>query len=226
MGFREDLQAAVNARHQANHPLVAKWAAGEVSRETIAGAIREHWYWIGNLLPEAFLNIAARAPQEVVDMELENLAEETNPKNPHINLILRFCEACGWSHDELKAGRGLPTTETWLNWELNVTRHQPWIAAMAAIHISSEAQEPVLFSKILPALRETYGFSEHELEFWWEHAEADIEHGGRAFAMLEKHCKTSEQKEMAIHWAGEGARLKYLFWDGINLHYDVGYKLQ
>ena len=32
-------------------------------------------------------------------------------------------------------------------------------------------------------------------EFWWEHAEVDIEHGARAFAMLEKYCKTTEQKE-------------------------------
>jgi len=226
MGFRHDLQAAVNVRHQADHPLIAKWVAGKVSRETIAGAIREHWYWIHDLLPEAFLNIAARAPQDVVDMELENLAEEMNPKNPHTELILRFARACGISRDNLDSGRGLPTTETWLNWELNVTRYQHWIAAMAAVHISSEAQEPVLFAKILPALRETYEFSEHDLEYWWEHAEADVEHGGRAFDMLEKHCTTTELKEMAIHWAGEGARLKYLFWDGINLNYEVGYKLQ
>ena len=31
---------------------------------------------------------------------------------------------------------------------------------------------------------------------------------------------------MALHYAAEGARLKYMFWDGINLHYEVGYRLQ
>jgi hypothetical protein len=31
---------------------------------------------------------------------------------------------------------------------------------------------------------------------------------------------------MAIHWAGEGARNKWMFWDGIYLHYEMGYKLQ
>lgn len=224
--FKAALQAAVDKRHQANHPLVAKWAAGEVKRETVAGAIREHWYWISTVLPTMFFNICSKAPQDVIDMELENLQEETDPDNPHQDLIVRFAAACGISKAELDAGRGLPTTECWANWELKTTRDEPWIAGMAAIHVSSEAQEPKLFSKILPALRKTYGFSEHDLEYWWLHAEADVDHGGVAFEKLAQHCATREQQEMAIHWAAEGARLKYMFWDGINLHYEVGYRLQ
>ncbi len=224
--FRNALQAVVDERNQASHPLIDKWAAGEVGRETIAGAIREHWYWINNLIPEALFNICAKAPEDVVAMEMENYAEETDPANPHVELLLRFCEACGMTREQLAAGRGLPTTESWLDWELNVTAREPWIAGVAGIHIASEAQEPRLFSKVLPALRETYGFSEHDLEYWWLHAEADIEHGGRAFEILVKHCDTAEKQDMALKFASDGARMKYLFWDGINLHYEVGYKLQ
>ena len=224
--FRRALQAAVEERHQANHPLIDKWAAGEVKRETIAGAIREHWYWIGNLLPAALFNICAKAPDDVVAMEMENYAEETDPTNPHVELLLRFCEACGMTRGELAAGRGLPTTESWLDWELNLTAREPWIAGVAGVHIASEAQEPRLFSKVLPALRDIYKFSEHELEYWWLHAEADIEHGGRAFEVLVKHCDTAEKQAMALRYARDGARMKYLFWDGINLHYEIGHRLQ
>jgi len=224
--FKKDLQEAVNRRHQANHPLIDKWARGEAKPEAVAGAIVEHWHWLTKLLPAGFFNICAKAPQDVIDMEMENWAEETDPKNPHIKLIERFAEACGTPLRKLEAGRGLPTTEAWAQWELQVTREQPWIAGVAAVHVSSEAQEPKLFSRILPALRETYKFNEHQLEYWWLHAEADIEHGGRAFEILAKHCTTREQQELAIHWAGEGARMKYLFWDGINLHYEMGYRLQ
>ena len=224
--FREELQGVVDARHQADHPLIDKWAAGEVGRETIAGAIREHWYWIGNLIPTALFNICANAPDDVVEMEMENYREETDPANPHVELLLRFCEACGMTRERLATGRGLPTTECWLDWELNTSATRHWIAGVAGVHIASEAQEPRLFSKVLPALRETYGFTEHELEYWWVHAEADIEHGGRAFEILVKHCDTREKQDMALHYAAEGARLKYMFWDGINLHYEVGYRLQ
>ena len=224
--FHRELQGAVNEQHQADHPLIAKWARGEVKRETVTGAAAEIWHWVGNLLPEAFFNICAKSPADVVDMEMENLREETDPDNPHTELLLRFNEACGTDRKVLMAGRGLPTTESWLNWELDVTRYQSWIAAVSGVHISSEAQEPTLINKILPALRETYKFNEHELEFWWLHGEADIEHGGRAFKALERHCKTRAQKDLAIHYAREGARMKWLFWDGINLHYEMGYKLQ
>lgn len=224
--FKEELQNAVNERHQADNPLIDKIAAGEARPETITGAITEIWYWISNLLPEAFYNICARAPQDVIDMEVENLAEETDPDNPHIDLIVRFAEACGVSRGDLATGRGLPTTEAWLNWGLTTTRDQSWIAGLAGLHVASEAQEPKLISKILPALRETYEYSEHDLEFWWLHAEADVEHGGRAVDILAKHCDTRDKQELAIHWAREGARMKYLFWDGINVHYEIGYRLQ
>ena len=224
--FKKELQAAVDERHQANHPLVAKIAAGEAKREAITGAITEHWHWLSNVLPEAFFNICSRAPQEVIDMEVENLEEETDPENPHLDLVIRFAEACGVPREQLDKGRGLPTTEMWTLWELDITRNQPWYAGVAGVHISSEAQEPRLFSKILPALRETYKYSEHDLEYWWLHAEADVEHGGRARDILAKLCDTPEKQEMAIHYAREGARLKYMFWDGINIHYEMGYALQ
>ena len=224
--FRDELQEAVDARHQANHPFIDKWAEGQLSRDAITGASCEIWHWISNLLPEAFFNICAKSPQDVIDMEMENLEEETDPENPHERLMIRFIEACGVSEDELSKQRGLPTTQSWLDWELRAARDQPWYAAVAGIHIASEAQEPRLFTRVLPALRETYKFSEHDLEFFWLHAEADVEHGGRAFEMLVRHCQTSAEKDLALHYAVEGARMKWFFWDGIHLHYDMKYPLQ
>ena len=47
--FKQELQNAVDQRHQANHPLVARIAAGEAKRETVTGTITEIWYWISNL---------------------------------------------------------------------------------------------------------------------------------------------------------------------------------
>ncbi|MGE0723183.1 MAG: TenA family transcriptional regulator [Alphaproteobacteria bacterium] len=226
MNFKERLQAAVDPRHQANHPIVAKWAAGEIKDETVAGIITEVWYWISRLIPEALFSIAANGPQDVVEMEMENYAEELDPDNPHPDLIVRFAKACGIPKAKLDAGRGLPTTEAWLEWELHTARFQPWMASVAGVHVASEAQEPKLFNMVLPAMRNKWKFSEHDLEFWWLHATADIEHGGAAFDILDKHCKTKEQQDLAVAWAAEGARRKWLFWDGINLHYELGYKLQ
>ena len=222
--FYDALQSAVG--REPDHPFVEKWARGEVSHEAIAGAAAQHWHWLDRIVPETFLNIARRAPEDVIAMELENYGEETDPANPHVGLILRFADACGVDLEEMKTQDALPTTDALVNWQTRVTNEEDWIAGVATIHVASESQVPVLFNKILPALRETYKFSEHDLEYWWLHAVADIEHGGRAFDILEKHCESREDRERAVYYARQASRMKWLFWDGINLQYDVGYKLQ
>ena len=224
--FRARLQSAIEEFPQSQHPIIDKWASGEVKRETIAGAITQIWYWISTIVGRDAFIICSKAPKDVVDRAIENFQEETDPANPHNDLILRFADACGMTREKLDQGRPLPTTQAWVDWSVKVAENEPWFAGIAALNVASEAQEPKLINRVLPALRETYGFSEHELEFWWEHAEADVEHGDRAFQMLERHCTTPEMQDLAVHWARDGARMKYFFWDGINLHYEVGYKLQ
>ena len=63
--FRKAINDAIGRRHQANHPLIDKFARGEVKRETVAGTITEIWYWISKLIPEALLLIAANVDREV-----------------------------------------------------------------------------------------------------------------------------------------------------------------
>jgi pyrroloquinoline-quinone synthase len=75
-------------------------------------------------------------------------------------------------------------------------------------------------------LRNIYRFKEVDIEHFWLHVDADIEHGGRAFDLLERHCTTPELREMAIHYARESAKMRWFYFDGIYLHYEMGYKLR
>ena len=125
-----------------------------------------------------------------------------------------------------KNGRGLPTTEAWANWLVQVTKEQSWIAAVAALRIGTESQSPLLYGRMLPALRNIYRFKEVDIEHFWLHVDADTEHGGRAFDLLERHCTTPELREMAIHYARESAKMRWFYFDGIYLHYEMGYKLR
>ena len=36
---------------------------------------------------------------------------------------------------------------------------------------------------------------------------------------------TPELKDLALHWAYEGARMRWFYFDGIFLHYEMGYSL-
>lgn len=223
--FRKELEAAVLERHCANHPMTEKWAKGELGRRARMGWAVEHWHWISNMVQEASFNICAKAPPDVVELELENFHEETDPEHSHLDIVLRFAEANGADLDAVKAGRGLPTTRSWVAWLKWVAKEQPWHCAVAAIRIGTESQSPMLYSKVLPALREVYKYPEPAIEHFWLHAEVDIEHGDRGFAALERHCTTREMKEEAIHWARESAVMRWFYFDGIFLHYENDYAL-
>lgn len=124
--FRERLQAAVLERHCANHPLTEKWVQGKLSRNAMMGWAIEHWHWVSKM-PQAAFYICAKAPKDVIASELENLHEETDEARPHLEIVLRFAKVNGANIEKIKAGRGLPTTEAWANWLVQVAKELPWI---------------------------------------------------------------------------------------------------
>ena len=176
--LRERLEAAVLERHCANHPLTEKWAAGELSRNAMAGWAIEQYHWISNIY-RGELYKAANTPLEVQPLLLGNYLEESDPERPHLDIILRFATANGGDAAAAKRGRGLPTTEAWATWFNRVCKDESFIASVAATNVGTESQSPMLYSKMLPALREVYHFDEADIEHFWLHAEVDTEHGGR-----------------------------------------------
>ena len=223
--FRQELEAAVLERHCAHHPMTQKWARGELSRNALMGWGVEHYHWISNMPPVTFYKMAT-APKEARDAILANYLEENDPDRPHLPIVLRFAEANGADVEAVKRGRGLPTTEAWVAFLTRTARDVGWLAGVAATNIGTESQSPLLYSTVLPALREKYQFDEHTIEHFWLHCEADVEHGGRAFEILERFCTTEEQRQMAIHYARESAKMRWFYFDGIYLHYELGYKLR
>ncbi len=223
--FRKELESAVLERHCANHPMTQKWARGELGRNALMGWAIEHYHWISNLRRGDQGQLPS-APSDVQDSESENFHEENDPENPHVEIVLRFAEANDANLDEVRAGRGLPTTEAWVAWLNRVTKEESFVAHLAAIRVGTESQSPMLYSKVLPALREIYKYPEAAIEHFWLHAEVDIEHGGRGFDLLERHCTTPELQEMAVHYARESARKRWFYFDGIYLHYELDYPLR
>jgi len=223
--FRAALEAAVLERHCANHPMTVKWAVGELGRNTMMGWAAEQYHWVRHMNVAAF-QICATAPDDVVANEIDNVHEENDPDHSHLDIMLKFARANGGDVEKIKAGEGLPTTRSWVAWLCEAARANPWYCGVAALRIGTESQSPMLYAKLLPALREIYKFAEDDIEHFWLHSEVDIEHGGRGFEALERHCTTPEQQEMCIHFARESARMRWFHFDGIYMHYEMGYKLQ
>ena len=222
--FREQLEAAVLRRHCAHHPLTEKWAAGKISRNARMGWAVEHWHWVSKMTP-AYIGICMSAPRDVIGFTLANYGEENDDSHSHLDIVLRFAKANGADIAKVTAGRGLPTTESWVRFLLDASKREPWIIGCAALNIGTESQSPLLYTTMLPALRKVYKYPEHDIEHFWLHVEADEDHGGRAFAALQRHCTTPALRELALHWAYESARMRWLYFDGIYLHYEMGYNL-
>lgn len=223
--FRKELEAVVDERHCVDHPMTEKWARGELSRNCMMGWAVEQYHWVGNVRPKDFY-ICAHAPNDVIDAQMGTWHEEVDPEHSHLDIMLRFAATNGADLTEVKAGRGLHTTRSWVAWIDNVAMTQPWYAAIAATKVASESQSPRLYSKLLPALRDSYKFTEREIEHFWLHSEVDIEHGDEGYRLIERHCTTREEQEICIHWAREAARMRWFHFDGIYLHYEQGYELR
>ena len=223
--FRKGLEDAVLERHCANHPMTEKWAAGELSRNCLMGIAVEHWHWIKNATRWNF-PMCSRAPKDVIGLQLENYMEETDDEKPHLEIILKFAKVNGANIDAVRASPGLPTTRAWVDWLINVGEKQPWYCGIAASRVGTESQSPKLYSKVLHALREIYNFDEEDIEHFWLHSEVDVEHGERGFKALIRHCTSREMQDMAIKFARESAHMRWLYFDGIYLHYEQGYDLK
>tara|TARA_B100000029_G_scaffold12849_1_gene13442 strand:- start:83 stop:784 length:702 start_codon:yes stop_codon:yes gene_type:complete len=220
--FRKELEDAVLSRHCANHPMTEKWAAGELSRNCLMGIAVEHWHWIKNATRWNF-PMCSNAPKDVIGLQLENYMEETDDEKPHLSIILKFAQVNGADIDAVKASPGLPTTRAWADWLVWVGEKQPWYCGIAASRVGTESQSPMLYSKVLPALRDIYKYDEDDIEHFWLHSEVDVEHGERGFEALVKHCTTREMQDMAIKYARESAHMRWFYFDGIYLHYEQGY---
>jgi pyrroloquinoline-quinone synthase len=223
--FPQELEAAVMERHCAHHPMTEKWARGELSRNALMGWAIEHYHWVSNVSPVGFYSMAT-APADAREAILANYREENDPSHSHLAIVLRFAEANGADLESVQCGRGLPTTEAWVAFLTRVAKEEGWIAGVAASLIGTESQSPLLYGTVLPALREKYQFDEHTIEHFWLHCEADEEHGGRGFELLERHCTTEALRREAIHWARESAKMRWFYFDGIYLHYELDYRLR
>jgi pyrroloquinoline-quinone synthase len=223
--FKRELKAIVDSRHCIRHPLVQSWATGELPKEVLGRWAQEHYHFTKDLwafLAATYANCPYPDARETI---MENLAEEQNPADPHVNILLAFAEACGVSAGEIRASNPLPTTWGLKDWLTRISTHQPWIESAAGMHIGMESQMPKMAGQILPALKDTYGLDERATRFFSLHYEADQEHGGRIYDLMGKYATTFEVQEAVKQAVREGTQKRWLYYDGVYIKYVLGYPI-
>jgi pyrroloquinoline-quinone synthase len=221
--FKREVKAIVDARHCVNHPLVKAWAAGELPKEVLGRWAQEHYHFTKDLWAFLAATYANCPPADAREAILENLSEEMDPADPHVNILLGFAEACGVPAAEITASRPLPTTWGLKDWLTRISTRNSWIESAAGMHIGMESQMPTMAALIIPALREKYRMSEPDIRFFTLHHEADQEHGGRIYDLIGRYATTPEIQEAVKNAVREGTQKRWLYYDGVYIKYVLGY---
>src|SRR5687767_14489027 len=194
--FRSRLENAVNARHSRLNPFTEKWVNGELTRAQLASWVCQHYQYVSQFARWCATIYGNCPDPDARDFLLENIIEEESGTK-HVDLLVRFAEACGVSRAEVETTTQLPTTRALTAWCYEMA-HRPFTVAAAGLLVGLESQVPGIYRRNLPPLKPIYGFSDHEIEFFAVHIEADEIHGERGYEIVETYSKTAELRQSSV----------------------------
>jgi pyrroloquinoline-quinone synthase len=217
----DDILAIRDKWHTKKHPFFQAFGEGKLPIRAMGVYKAMHWQFVQHAL--AGFGIFYGRTMGVDDVRkaiAENIAEEEGvkaiPKEGHVphdhsELIFRFCKAAGIPEAEVRA---MKFTPAWWGRALHYHRthiYEP-LGVVLAMQATQEGQQPALNKEIvLPAFEEHYGFKRgaREIEFFTEHAEADIEHSRRQAELCAKYLLSDEDKARALVVAEEACMLRW-----------------
>jgi pyrroloquinoline-quinone synthase len=215
--FRARLENAVNARHSRLNPFTEKWVKGELSRAQLGAWACQHYQYVSQFARWCAAVYAECPDPEARDFLLENIIEEESGVK-HVELLIRFAEACGVSRREVETARQLPTTRALTAWCYETSR-RPFHVAAAGLLVGLESQVPGIYQRNLPPLKTHYGFTDHEVEFFAIHIEADEVHGERGYQIVEGHCATADRQAEALEQVRQATEMRWQYMTGLHRAY-------
>ena len=215
--FHDRLAATRDKKHSKNHPFFELWAQGKLTKEQTAFYCTQHYHYVVEYLNWLAFE-ASQVPQRDVKTYLfENLGDEENPDDRHLDMLKDYVAASGMERDSVEGSIVLAGTDQLQNWGWRMVYQTPWPAAAAGLFIGLESQFLDICKKLVPALHRHYGYKAHarEIRFFEEHIHADEIHGSKGFAIVEKYCGTPELQALALKMVEEAAIRRWRYMNGI-----------
>ncbi|MCY1167236.1 MAG: iron-containing redox enzyme family protein [Pseudomonadota bacterium] len=219
--FKDALANARAKRHSGTHPFSIAWSNGELTREQLGKWAVQHHYYIDHI-PQQFGHFFCRLPDlDARQLMLENLVGEEmlgQDGKRHPDLMVKFASACGVPVKEVMEadldGRILPATRAMRSWIYELVAFRSLVEGAAGIMLALEGQTPTLFPSYVKACKKL-GFTDDELEFFYVHMEADVEHQHHGFEITHRYANTPELQRVAIAAVGASAGQRRAMLDGI-----------
>jgi len=212
--FRTALENAIKGKSANKSPFSLAWASGKLSRDHLSRWAENHYHYVGPFA-DYLGYIYSRMPEQYVeakDFLLANMYEEEIGGDRHTDLLIRFGEACGTSRVRMTDPENMsPTTRGLQSWCYAVAMREDPIVAVAGLVVGLESQVPSIYRKQTPTLRDRYGFTDEEVEFFDLHIVSDEIHGERGYQIVLEHARTVEMQERCLKICEVGAQMRLLY---------------
>ena len=214
LAFRTALETAIKGKSANTSPFSIAWAQGKLSRAHLARWAENHYHYVGPFA--SYLGyVYGRLPEEFTetkDFLLSNMYEEEIGGDRHTDLLIRFAEACGTTGERVKNPDNMsPTTRGLQSWCYSIAMREDPIVAIAGLVVGLESQVPSIYRRQTPTLREKYGFTDQEVEFFDIHIVSDEIHGERGYQIVLAHAKTVEMQQRCLRICEIGAEMRLLY---------------
>jgi pyrroloquinoline-quinone synthase len=207
--FRRALENAIKGREAKNASFSQAWADGLLTREHFARWAENHYHYVGpfaDYLGYIYGNTPDRFT-EAKDFTLQNMYEEELADIRHTDLLIRFGEACGTTKERIEDPNNMnPVTRG-----LQSAMREHFVVATAALVVGLESQVPSIYKKQIVPLREVYGFTEDDIEFFDLHITSDEVHGERGYQIVLDHADTPELQQRCLDFVRWGAEMRYSY---------------
>lgn len=204
--FAEDLRAYM--REQEKAPLYGRSffegvMAGTMDRESLKKWAIQHHYRTGQHI-RAFGGIFLNTGLNPLDQKIrrhivENLIDEETVMgrgdDAHWLLSRRLAEAFGATPEELSHPRVAQAAIDYVNWTIELGRHEYGLVTLAAMSIGGESRRENSMERLVQALSEKYGLSREALEFFYAHMGEAEAHGDPVYKLVQEYAITPERQE-------------------------------
>ena len=161
--YREALEAARNEWHSKNHPFFKTWAQGELSNQAMRAYCQQHYNFVSNASRYSGIMYGLCDWHDARVLLLENLNEEEDPDERHVDKLSKFGMALGMTFEEGRSAPDLPTTAALKDFIINTLMMRSVLEGVATLTIGLESQVPELYAPLIDPLRNVYGFTDDDI---------------------------------------------------------------
>ena len=212
--FRAALQDAIKGREASNASFSKAWADGKLQRHHFARWAENHYNYVGPFA-DYLGYIYGSTPDHMTDAKdflLQNMYEEELADIRHTDLLIRFGEACGTTREAIEDPNTCNAVTRGLQaWCYATAMREHYVVATAALVVGLESQVPQIYKKQIVPLREVYGFTEDEIEFFDLHITSDEVHGERGYQIVLEGATTPELQQRCLQFVRWGAEMRFSY---------------